>query len=159
DRVLQIKHDAISRQCARLLDRARIGPRHIEDAAAGAERHGMTYAKNLCSEDIGECNESSGPVGGGLAGYHEPKAPPDDGNLPTAAPLRRLSRLSGWPVADRAEPLSRARRARTGAGNHGGRLLRLAGVARGDLRCEARRAVRGAQRRQPGAALLSGRAL
>src|SRR5262245_57622672 len=89
-----------------------------------------------------------------LAGSYELET--DDRRQPPAAPLRWLSRLSDRTVADRAEPLSRARGARAGAGDHGGRLLRLAGVAGSDLRRRAGRAVRGAQRRQPGAALFAG---
>src|SRR5882672_6552344 len=115
----------------------------------GATWHDLcrdTYADTTYAETIsGECDESSGPFGAVLAGSDERKAAPDDGKLPPAPPLRRLPRLPGRPAADRAEPLSRARRARAGAGDHGGRLLRLAGVARGNLRCEARGAVRGAQ--------------
>ena len=59
----------------------------------------------------------------------------------------------GRAPAIRTGALSRTRRARTDAGDHGDRLLRLAGVARGHLRRSARRTVRRAQRRQSGAAV------
>ncbi len=70
-----------------------------------------------------------------------------------AAPDRRLQRLHQRPARVRAGPLSRARRTRPAARDHGDRLLRFPRLARGDLRRRSGRAVRGAQRGKPRAAV------
>src|ERR1019366_4559370 len=68
-----------------------------------------------------------------------------------ATSARRLPDLHLAAPAHRTVALSRIVRTRPVAGGDGDRLLRLPGVAGGDLRCRPRRIVRGAQRRQSGA--------
>src|SRR6266568_8599888 len=54
---------------------------------------------------------------------------------------RRLQRFFLRPFTTGAGPLSGPRRTWSIAGNHGDRLLRLAGLARSHIRCAARRIV------------------